>query len=210
MFDWIIAAIAQHGYLGIALLMFAENVFPPIPSELIMPFAGFVATRGQLDPLGVVAAGVAGSLAGALPWYWAGRLLGCDRLQRLAERHGRWLTVSADDVARARGWFDRHGAAAVLLGRLVPAVRSVISAPAGMVRMPLPRFVLWSAAGTLVWSAALTSLGWLLESQYARVADWLDPVSKAILAAIVLSYAYRVATWPQRTRRRPEKDAPKA
>lgn len=200
MFDWIIAAIAQYGYLGIALLMFAENVFPPIPSELIMPFAGFVATRGQLDPVGVVAAGVAGSLAGAMPWYWAGRRLGRARLQRLAERHGRWLTVSADDVARAERWFDRHGAAAVLMGRLVPAIRSVISAPAGMVRMPLPRFVLWSAVGTLLWSAALTSLGWLLESQYARVADWLDPVSKAVLAAIAVSYAYRVVTWPRRMR----------
>lgn len=195
MFDWIVAAITQYGYLGIALLMFVENVFPPIPSELIMPFAGFVATRGELDLAGVIAAGVAGSLAGAMPWYWAGRALGRARLRRLAQRHGRWLTVSPEDLARAEDWFDRHGPAAVLVGRLIPAIRSVVSAPAGVACMPLPRFLLWSGIGTLAWTAALTSLGWMLESQYERVSHWLDPVSNGVVAAIAVGYVVRVVRW---------------
>ena len=194
MVDWIVGTISQYGYLGIALLMLAENVFPPIPSELIMPFAGFVAAQGKLSPVGVVLAGTAGSIAGTLPWYWAGRRLGAARLKRLADRHGRWLTLSADDVEHAEGWFERHGTASVLFGRLIPAIRTMISAPAGVARMPLAKFLLWSAIGTVVWSGLLAALGYVLESRYDQVSEWLDPVTKAILAAFVLAYLYRVLT----------------
>ena len=178
MAQWIIGFIEQYGYLGIAALMLAENVFPPLPSELIMPFAGFAAARGSLHPLLVVVAGTAGSLAGTLPWYWAGRRLGSERLKRWAGRHGRWLTLSPADVERAERWFDRHGTIAVLFGRLVPAVRSVISLPAGMARMPLPKFLLWSLAGSLAWNALHVALGYLLEARYEQVSRWLDPVSR--------------------------------
>ena len=92
MADWIIGFIEQYGYVGVAALMMLENVFPPIPSELIMPFAGFVSARGTLDPFGVLAAGVAGSLAGTLPWYWLGRAVGRQRVHTLVARHGRWPT----------------------------------------------------------------------------------------------------------------------
>jgi membrane protein YqaA with SNARE-associated domain len=101
--EWITAVITSSGYIGIALLMFAENLFPPIPSELILPFAGYVAARGELHPVGVVAAGVTGSLLGAIPWYLAGRWLGGERLKHLADRHGRWLTTSRHDLQRAEG-----------------------------------------------------------------------------------------------------------
>jgi membrane protein YqaA with SNARE-associated domain len=131
MFDWITGLVERTGYVGIALLMLAENVFPPIPSELIMPLAGFAAAQGELGMAGVVAAGTAGALAGALLWYGLGRWVGLERLKRWAAEHGRWLTVSPDDLDRAAAWFGRHGGAAVLVGRLVPAVRTLISVPAG-------------------------------------------------------------------------------
>src|SRR3954467_3685864 len=100
MAQWVMAIIGKLGYFGVALLMLAENLFPPLPSELIMPFAGFLAARGELHPLGVVAAGAFGSVLGALPWYFAGRVVGADRLKQLAERHGRWIAITPQEVDR--------------------------------------------------------------------------------------------------------------
>ena len=120
MFDWITGLVERTGYLGIALLMLAENVFPPIPSELIMPMAGFTAARGALNMVGVVVAGTVGSLAGVLLWYYIGRWIGLERLKRWAAKHGRWLTISPEEVDEAAAWFDRHCGKAVLIGRLIP------------------------------------------------------------------------------------------
>ena len=192
MFEWITHLVSQGGYAGVAGLMLLENLFPPIPSELIMPLAGFVAARGELQVALVILAGTAGSLVGALPWYCAGRWLGRDRIRRLAERHGRWLTVSASEFDRAAAWFDRYGGWAVLVGRLVPGVRTLVSVPAGVAGMGLGRFLLLSAAGSFAWTAALTAAGYLLQDHYALVADYLDPASKAILGGIVLLYVYRL------------------
>ena len=192
MFEWITRLVSQGGYAGVAGLMLLENLFPPIPSELIMPLAGFVAARGELQVALVILAGTAGSLVGALPWYCAGRWLGRDRIRRLAERHGRWLTVSASEFDRAAAWFDRYGGWAVPVGRLVPGVRTLVSVPAGVAGMGLGRFLLLSAAGSFAWTAALTAAGYLLQDHYALVADYLDPASKAILGGIVLLYVYRL------------------
>jgi membrane protein DedA with SNARE-associated domain len=195
MFDWITGLVEQTGYLGIAFLMLAENVFPPIPSELIMPMAGFTAARGELNIVGVVAAGTLGALAGALLWYYLGRWLGLERLKRWAAEHGRWLTVSPDEVDRAAAWFDRHGGTAVLVGRLVPAVRTLISVPAGVAGMAWPRFLAYSALGTALWTAVLAAAGYLLEGQYQKVGDYLNPVSDVILGLIVLGYLCRVVAF---------------
>ena len=198
MAHWIIGFIEQHGYLGIAALMALENVFPPIPSELIMPFAGFNAARGTLNPFGVVAAGTLGALLGTLPWYYAGRRLGTRRLKHWAARHGRWLTLAPADIDRAQQWFEHHGARAVFLGRMVPAVRSVISVPAGIACMPLWRFLSWSLAGSALWVGALVGLGYVLEDQYERIAHWLDPITKVVLGAALIAYVYRVVTFEKR------------
>lgn len=197
MASWIIDFISQQGYIGVALLMVLENVFPPIPSELIMPFAGFVAARGDLNGIGVLLAGTAGSVLGTLPWYVAGRFLSVQRLKAWAGRHGRWLAMSPGDIDLAEHWFHRHGERAVFLGRMVPAVRSVISAPAGIVGMNLWRFLAWSVAGSMLWVGALVAFGYLLEDQYERVAQWLDPVSKVIVGIAVVVYVWRVATFKQ-------------
>ena len=199
MFDWIVSLVESTGYLGVAFLMFAENVFPPIPSELIMPLAGFSAARGEMNIVAVVLSGTAGSLAGLSLWYYAGRRLGIARLKALSARHGRWLTLSPGDVDRANDWFHRHGPAAVFFGRLVPAVRTLISVPAGVSGMGLAPFLAWSAAGTLIWSSLLAGAGYLLEGQYERVAAYLDPVSNVVAGLLVAYYLWRVVTFdPER------------
>jgi membrane protein DedA with SNARE-associated domain len=192
LFDWITTVVSENGYPGIVLLMVAENLLPPIPSELIMPLAGFVAAQGRLNPVLVVLAGTLGSVLGALPWYCAGRWLGEERLYALAARHGRWLTIDEKDLGRAIHWFERHGRLAVLVGRLVPTVRTLISLPAGIARMPLGSFLLYSSIGSLVWTAALTAAGFVLEANYRLVADYLDRASKIIIGLIVLTYLWRL------------------
>jgi len=200
-FEWMTGVIEQGGYPGIALLMLVENVFPPIPSELIMPMAGFQAARGELHVVPVILAGSLGSWAGAVLWYWVGRRIGTDGLKRLAARHGRWLTLSPGEVDTARGWFRRHCGKAVFLGRLVPSVRTLISVPAGMAPMALPAFLLYSAAGTLLWTAALGGAGYALEARFQEVAGWVDPVSNVVVGALVLGYLYRVLTFRSRAAR---------
>lgn len=192
MADWIIGFVSEYGYGALVGLMLLENAFPPIPSELIMPFAGYVAARGDLHPAGVVAAGSAGSLLGALAWYGVGYWVGIDRLKRFAQRHGRWLTLSADEVDQAQRWFDRFGGIAVGFGRLIPAVRSIISVPAGVARMRLDRFLLWSTIGTTAWSALLVTLGYQLGTQFSEVERWLSPVSWVIVIGAVGAYLYRL------------------
>lgn len=195
MFDWLTGVVQSSGYAGIALLMLAENAFPPIPSELIMPLAGFTAAQGQLNVVLVVLSGTLGSMAGALLWYWVGLRLGLSRLKRLAARHGRWLTLSPADVDKASRWFGHRGALAVLIGRMVPAVRTLISVPAGIAEMPLPRFLLFSTLGTVGWNTLLVGAGYVLEGNYEKVADYVNPLSTAVLLGALVWYVYRVATW---------------
>jgi len=200
-FDWITRMVEATGHVGVFLLMLAENVFPPIPSELVMPLAGFVAARGDLSLVGVVLAGTAGSLLGTTLWYWLGRRLGAAGLKRFATRHGRWLTLTPDEIDQACGWFNRHCGAAVLFGRLAPTVRTLISVPAGFVGMPLPRFLAYSAIGSAGWTAALAGAGYLLEDGYTAVSAYVNPVSNAVFGGIALWYVYRVATFRRRTAR---------
>jgi membrane protein DedA with SNARE-associated domain len=192
MADWIKGVMDSLGYPGIALLMFLENIFPPIPSEVIMPMAGFTASSGELTLIGVVVAGVAGSLIGALPWYFAGRLYGGDRMKRFADRHGRWLGVSRDDIDRVTAWFGRHGRTAVLIGRLVPGVRTLISVPAGVCGMPLLPFLIYSGIGTLGWTGALAYAGVLLQSNWRVVGDYVAPISYMVLGLVLAWFVVRL------------------
>ena len=192
MAEWVIDVIGRLGYAGIVLLMLAENLFPPMPSELIMPFAGFLAARGELHPVGVVAAGAFGSLVGALPWYYAGRKIGADRLKALAQRHGRWVALTPDEIERGKRLFEEKGALVLVFGRLVPALRTVVALPAGLARMGLVPFMLWTVLGSVIWTSLLTLAGYLLESQYERIGKWLNPVSTGIFAIIAVWYVMRV------------------
>jgi membrane protein DedA with SNARE-associated domain len=199
MAEWIVDTIDQHGYPAIALLMLLENVFPPLPSELIMPFAGYAAGRGELHGVGVALAGTLGSVAGALLWYAIGRWLGAERLQRWAGSHGRWLTLSPQELQKAQDWFERRGHHAVLVGRLVPAVRTLVSVPAGITKMRLPRFLLWTSLGSLLWCGVLTALGAYLGERYESASGTLSHVTHAVIATLALAYGWRVATFGDKT-----------
>lgn len=200
MAEWITGVVERLGYLGVFLLMLAENVFPPIPSEIVMPLAGFTASQGELSLPGVIVAGVLGSLAGAIFWYWLGVRFGLKRLRTAAARHGRWLTIAPPDVDEAVRWFEQHGRKAVLFGRLVPAVRTLVSVPAGVLGMGRRRFLAYTTVGTAVWTAALAWAGHALGARYEAVSGWMGPVSNAILVGLVVWYLWRVATFGRRAR----------
>lgn len=195
MTDWIIQAITELGYLGIFLVMLAESLFPPIPSELIIPFAGFAAANGQLSLAGVLITATLGAVVGMLPWYFAGRLFGLDRVRWLADRHGRLITMNSAEIDVAVAAFRRFGPIIVLFGRLMPIIRTLISVPAGLARMSLPVFLLASGTGALVWNTFLTLAGFILHEHYHVIEVVLDPLSYAVLALVVLIYLFRVITW---------------
>jgi membrane protein DedA with SNARE-associated domain len=201
MSDWVTSFVESMGVWGVLVLMFLENVLPPIPSELIMPLAGFQATQGRMTFWGVVLAGTAGSVLGAIPLYYLGRVVGEDRLCRWVGRHGHWLALSTDDLNKAFGWFDRHCGSAVFLGRLVPGVRSLISVPAGLHHMALPKFLAYTAAGTAIWAGLLAYAGKLLGKNYHRVEHWLGPVTYVVIGGIVLAYVIRVVRLRRRAHR---------
>jgi membrane protein DedA with SNARE-associated domain len=184
--------ISKGGYPGIILLTFLETIFPPLPSELFMPLAGYVASRGTLSLGGVIAAGTLGSLAGAWFWYAVGRAIGLDRARDLAARHGRWLTLHPRDIDRGNAWFQRHGGAVMVFGRMVPAIRSIVSVPAGIAHMPLGRFLALSAVGTVIWTSLLMSAGYKLGADYGRIAVWAEPFSNLVIAALIGIYVVRL------------------
>ena len=192
MFDFIINLIDKMGAFGVGLVMFLENVFPPIPSEIVMPLAGFNAAEGKLSLVAIFLWGTAGSVLGACLWYEVGRRLGLRRLQRFIDRHGIWLTLSQDDVRGAIDWFNRHDKAATFFGRMIPGVRTMISVPAGLANMGLLRFVVYTTAGSALWNVALIASGYLLQANYERVVDYLNPLTNLVLGAIVVAYLYRV------------------
>ena len=201
--EWITNTMNSLGYVGIGLLMFLENLFPPIPSELIMPLAGYTATfpNTQIQVIPAIAAGVIGTILGAIPWYYAGLLLGQERLQALAARYGKWIGISEKDLEKSVNWFQKHGSTAVLLGRMVPGIRTLISVPAGITKMPLIPFFLYSTIGTIGWVTLLTYAGYFLGKNYKSVEDYIDVITKVVvfgvLIAIISFIGYRL--WKRRT-----------
>ncbi len=186
MAEWTLNLMNSLGYLGIVLLMILENLFPPLPSELILPAAGFAAAQGKLNLTGVVLCGALGSVLGTLPLYFIGRVVNEERLVHWADRYGRWLTVSGDDVHKADDWFDRHGPRAVLFGRMVPGIRSLLSLPAGMSEMSLPRFLIYSAIGSALWATLLCGAGYLLGDHYDVVQNYVGPIGTGLVVLVVV------------------------
>jgi membrane protein DedA with SNARE-associated domain len=191
---WIADLIDAFGALGVALLMALENLFPPIPSELILPFAGFLVSRGELGYLSVLVASTAGSLFGALVLYALGRWGG----RNLILRYGRFLRVKEADLDRAEGWFDRYDEWVVLFGRMVPGVRSVVSIPAGMLGTPFVRFVLLTTAGSAVWNALLLGAGWYLSDNWREIADIVGSASNVVLVLVAVALVSAAVWWWRR------------
>jgi membrane protein DedA with SNARE-associated domain len=186
--------IEQSGYLGVGFLMFLETVFPPIPSEVIMPIAGVAAANGQLKLWLVIVSGTAGAMLGNIFWYLAARAIGLERLKPLIDRHGRWLTVNWREVQRAQRWFERRGVAFVLIGRLIPTMRSLVSVPAGLLKMRFRDFVIASTLGTFAWTAILAGAGYRLKSDFDAVDQFIAPVADAVLLVLLVGYLWRLAT----------------
>jgi membrane protein DedA with SNARE-associated domain len=190
MVQWINDLMTSLGYWGIGLLMFLENLFPPIPSELIMPLAGFTVSQGRMNFGLAVLAGTVGTMAGTFAWYYLGRVVNYQRLENLAIRYGKWIGVTVIEIDRVNNWFNQHGSKAVFFGRMVPGIRTLISLPAGMNKMPIASFTLYSTMGTLIWTLALTSAGFLLGDNYAIIEHYLAPVSKIILFCLLGLVSY--------------------
>ena len=192
MSDWVFRLIEQSGYLGVGFLMFLETVFPPIPSEVIMPLAGVAAAQARMSLPVAIAAGTAGAMLGNIVWYLAARALGHDRLRPIIRRHGKWLTLSWRDVERAHDWFDPHGVAFVLVGRLIPTVRSLVSIPAGLLDMRFRNFLVASTVGTALWTTVLAAAGYKLKENFADIDQVISPISNGVLILLVVAYAWRL------------------
>ena len=193
--DWIIRLVEWGGYWGVAALMLLETVFPPVPSEVIMTVAGVSAARGTMTLEGTILAGTAGAMLGNWFWYWLAIKFGEARMHVFIDKYSRWLTLDWDEVERGERLFEKYGSTIVLVARMIPTLRSLISVPAGLFKMSLRRFLVFSTIGTLGWSAALAGAGYFLGSQFGDVEQWLGPLSTAVIAAIVLTYLWRVVTW---------------
>lgn len=185
MSSWILDIVDRLGATGVGLLILLENLIPPIPSEVVLPLAGFRASTGSLNVIAVWPAATAGAALGALLLYGLGARLGYDRLYRLAGRPW-FILASQADIDRGYELFDRHGSLAVLLARCVPFLRSVVSIPAGIVGMPLLRFTVLTVIGSGTWNAVFIALGWLLGEHWDQVQRWFGPVAHVVLGLLVL------------------------
>ena len=193
--ELVLSLVAKGGYWGVALLMALENVFPPIPSELIMGLAGIEAGKGNLNLWIVLLAGTIGSVAGNYVWYWVGRKVGLERLDHFVGRWGRWLTLDRKEVEKFNRLFHRHGASTIFFARMVPTIRTLISLPAGIFRMSRRTFLLWTFAGAGVWNLAFAGIGFQLGARVEEIDAWTGPISTGVIVIIVVIYVLRVIVW---------------
>ena len=182
---WAQSIIGTAGYPGLILVMFLENIFPPIPSEVILPLAGSLVIEGRFTLVGITLVGAVGSVAGALVFYGLGRLLGEVRIRALLRRYGRWLMLSEGDFDKALDWFNRYGEKVIFFGRMVPIIRSLVSIPAGIARMKLRWFGLYTAIGTALWSFLLALAGYLLGHSWPLVSEWIGRYEKAVIGVVL-------------------------
>lgn len=184
--DWVVDVIKAIGYLGVALLVAVESIFPPIPSEVVLPAAGLAASRGEANVVLMIVAATVGSVLGAWALYLIAAAIGDTRLHALVARYGRWIGVKPKDLERAESWFDNHSNTAVLICRCVPLIRSLVSIPAGFRRMNPVAFTLYTAIGSLVWNAALITAGYQLGDRWEMVGEWVGVLQYFVVAAILL------------------------
>jgi membrane protein DedA with SNARE-associated domain len=197
--EWILHLIEHGGYWGITLLMFIENVFPPIPSEVIMGLGGIAMARGTMNFWPLLLAGTAGSTLGNYVWFLVGERYGYQHLKPFVRRWGRWLTLEWDDVERASRFFRRYGQWIVFVMRFSPFLRTMISLPAGMACMRHAKFLAFTFAGAAVWNTALIRGGHWLSDYFAEAQGWLNGIIIASLVLALSVYAWRFATWKPRS-----------
>ena len=186
--NWIIEIMNSYGYIGILFLIALENIFPPIPSEVILTFSGFLTTTSDVTVLGVIIFSTLGSVVGAIILYGIGRILDVERLEKIVERWGHLLRLTKKDIQKADAWFRRIGVWAVLIGRLVPLVRSLISIPAGMARMNFSIFLFFTTIGSLIWNSVLVNLGAALGSSWDTIAEYIETYSHIVVILLAVLF----------------------
>ena len=181
-------------YLLISFAMFLENLIPPIPSEIIMPLGGFFVYTGDLNFYILIFSGLIGTVVGALPWYFLGKLLNEKKLSNFIDRKGKFVGISSKDLDKSRLWFDKYGVLLVFWGRLIPGIRTLISVPAGIELMPINKFLIWTSLGSLIWVVFLTSAGYLFGENYKIIGSYIDNfkvILKPILVILILFFLIR-------------------
>ncbi|MFJ6412238.1 DedA family protein [Terribacillus saccharophilus] len=185
--NWITQFMEQFGYYAIVLLMAGENVFPPIPSEIILLFGGFLTTTsGSVTIVGVIIAATIGAVLGALILYGIGLLLDVERLEKIVDRWGHILRIKKEDIHKADAWFDKYGVWTIFLCRFVPVIRSLISIPAGMSNMNFPLFLIFTTLGTLIWNTVLVLLGYWLGESWTTVETYLGYYQDVVIVVLAI------------------------
>lgn len=193
--NWLTDIMNDFGYIGIAFLIAVENIFPPIPSEVVLTFGGFMTTQSNLSITGVVIAATAGSVGGAVVLYFLGMQLGAERLENIVDRWGHILRLEKEDIHKAQGWFDKYGSWTVFFCRFIPLMRSLISIPAGMGKMNIILFLVLTTAGTLIWNVVLVYLGASVGDSWQTIVDYMNVYSTIvyvilIVLALILVYLF--------------------
>lgn len=200
--NWITSFMEEYGYLGIMLMIALENVFPPIPSEVILTFGGFMTTTSELTVPGVVVAATIGSVLGAVILYGVGRILSVERMETIVERWGHILRVKKEDIRKADAWFDKYGPWTVLFCRMIPLIRSLISIPAGMSGMNFWVFLFFTTIGTLIWNVILVSIGAALGDRWEDILAFMDVYSNVTYAFIAVCLLIFVIYWFRKKRKK--------
>lgn len=186
--NWIMEVMNTYGYIGILLLIAVENIFPPIPSEVILTFGGFMTTTSNMSIMGVIVVSTIGSVVGAIALYGIGVLIDVNRLEKIVDKWGHILRLTSKDIDKANAWFHKFGVWAVFLGRLVPLVRSLISIPAGMAHMNFAIFLLFTTVGSLIWNSILVSVGAAVGTSWSTIVGYMDTYSNITLLVLVVIF----------------------
>jgi membrane protein DedA with SNARE-associated domain len=204
--EWVADLIDSIGLLGVAALVALENIFPPIPSEVILLLAGYNVELGRFGFVGAVLAATVGSIVGAYFLYGVGRLLSEERLEALLAGVGKYVGLKKKDVHKGFEWFERHKEPVVFFGRLVPVVRSVVSIPAGADKMPLMKFTILTGIGSLIWNTIWVAIGWSLGAQWKKAEQWSDLLQYIVIALAIVVLIFLII---RARRQRPSVDADK-
>lgn len=198
--NWITDFMEQYGYLGIFLMIALENLFPPIPSEIVLSFGGFMTTQSNLTITGVVTASTLGSVIGAIILFFVGKLLNVERLERIVDRWGHLLRMKKEDIHRANDWFNHYGIWTVFFCRMVPVLRSLISIPAGMARMNFLLFLLFTTVGSLIWNIILVNVGAALGASWASVLYYMKIYENVVIGVLAVLLVIGVIWYVRRLR----------
>ncbi len=185
---WITEVMNTYGYFGILLLIALENIFPPIPSEVILTFGGFMTTTSNMSIIGVIIFSTIGSLVGAVALYGIGLLIDVNRLEKIVDKWGHILRLTSKDIDKANAWFHKFGVWAVFFGRLVPLVRSLISIPAGMAHMNFGVFLLFTTVGSLIWNSVLVYVGAAVGASWSTIVGYMNTYSNVVLLLLIVLF----------------------